>query len=306
MSGVTRVVSRHHQRLGLRGVAVELAYLLGVTAVFTVIGRQLVVAALLGLAASAVRLSAFVGYRRRRIEVTPLELRIGGTSIPLADVVDVEALAGAELRAHARAPGPGFAVRTHAALREGIGLRVRSPEGIDIDWTIGADDGEALATAVRAQLPASSRPPGPIAPAPLPFTGRQGLRPAWVVPIVVLFVTLDGVSVANGLVPLTTAPVVAFLAWTGARRVTIDDEGIRVGTFRRRWDAIESARLAPFAEASVIDVGRTRNPPWGARWAIVVVERGDGRPRDRATTVGVPTPIALPATVDPTIRPSQG
>lgn len=299
MSAEPEVVAVHVQRLGVAGWAVEAAYAAAATGVFLLLGRSLALAVLMGVGAEVVRFAAFIGVRRRRVVVCADRIQMGGTMIPMADVTGVEAVSRAALRRRYHEPGPVFATRTHIALPEGIALDVVTPEAIAVRWSIGARDARAMAASIRSCLPAAARPPLPATPEPLPLVARQGLRPVWALPAFAIAAAGDTVSIWNRLFPVGVAGIGVLAAWTGLRRVVIDEHGARVGSFRIAWADVEHARVVTAGEAAGIEVSKTRNPPWGTRWALIVVRRGEGEPYLRAAALGIPRPVALPSQLSP-------
>ncbi|MBW3645628.1 MAG: DUF3093 family protein [Actinobacteria bacterium] len=293
------VVATQVQRLGVLGWTVEAAYLVFAIGFFGVLGQGPVMALLLGAGAETLRFCAFVGVSRRRIFVSSEAIRMGGTMIPMGDVRGAEELTRAELRRRTHQPGPGFSIRTHIALPEGVAVRTVTPEGIEVEWLIGARDAAALVAAITSCIPTRARPELGVAPKPLPVRARQGLRASWMVPALLIAGTGDAISISNGQPPVTVAAVLAIGGWTGLRKVVIDEWGIRVGTFTISWPEVESARVVSFAECSGIEVRRTRNPPWGARWALIVVRRGEGLSRERSASLGIPHPVELPERCQP-------
>lgn len=287
------------QRLGVVGWAVEAAYVVCAVGFFAVLGQGPVMALLLGAGAETLRFCAFVGVARRRIVVATDAIRVGGMTIPMADVRGAEALTRAELRRRTHQPRPASSIHTHIALPEGVALQTVTPEVIEVEWLIGARDAAALVAAITSCIPTRARPELGVAPKPLPVRSRQGLRASWMVPALLVAATGDAISIFNGLVPVTVPAVLAIGGWTGLRKVVIDEWGIRVGTFAIPWPEVEHARAVPYEQAVGVEVRRSRHPPWGGRWSIIVVRRGEGPPRERSAALGIPYPVQLPERCQP-------
>lgn len=285
------------QPLGITGWLVEGIYVAGAFLLAALLGAGPIGAGAAAVAAAAIRLGIFT--RGRRVRVTPDAVRIGSVLVPAAHVRGVEELDAQALRARARTPGPGFAIRSPGGRHPGVAVATETPEGIAVEWLLSAADPGRLADAIDGLVGSEARPAQPTG-ATLPFRGRQGLHLTWLLAALAVAAMADVLSVMNGLVPVVTPAVAVVAGWTGLRRVRIDDEGVRVGTYRTAWSAVRSARVVSAAEAAGIQVRRSRNPPWGAPWVLILVEDIPGEDRWRqASAVGIPTAVQLPVSVAP-------
>lgn len=87
-----------------------------------------------------------------------------------------------------------------------------------------------------------------------------------------------------------------------ARRVSIDERGIRSRSLELSWSEIEHVRLAPIDEVRMVPHARNTSAIWPPSWVLLVVRRSptDASLRARTVLVGVPEPVDVGTVLDGT------
>lgn len=227
---------------------------------------------------SAVRMLMFIGWKRRRLTVTDRAIRIGSVLVPLADIVDLRTLRGPQIR-HAEQNGEVSGAhrwRVHESHDHALLVSQRQLDGSDAGWMFGTHDVDRLARVVGEHAGVADRPQLRSAPRPLPFRGRQGVDRFRAGVLICWSLTADVVLWAvSDLPPVVTVLTLAALAFTGRRRVRIDDRSIQVGTAHIDVDEVRAVRCVERAEAAGASLDHARLPLFGPPYALLV-HAGDG------------------------------